>query len=368
MTTVVFVQTVHAADDERVWYHQVASLRKWDCRVTVVAPFATHVSDSDVILYSPQDFSRVQLMRHLSAILSQLHPDVVVCDTPMAICSAKIYCRKHKASCRVLYDVTEWYPSKKNLRGLAGLRRFFKRFVLNVFNSCMCRYSDGFIFGEIDKALPIQKRFHKKEYVFISYYPDLQYIQMVDPSVPSQELRLFYSGNLTAEKGFPRVVEVAKRLAVKNPAQRIVLNVVSNDEFECELPENMTLNLMPFLPFRQFCEVAAQNDLFLDLRDDDEENTRCLPIKLFYYMAMGRPVIYSNLSAIRKGCPEIDKFGMLVSPDDVDAVVDRVVEYLHDGDMYLRHCSQARELSEQKYNWKAIEGDFVRFILQNEYD
>ena len=96
MTTVVFVQTVHAADDERVWYHQVASLRKWDCRVAVVAPFATHVSDSDVILYSPQDFSRVQLMRHLSAILSQLHPDVVVCDTPMAICSAKIYSRKHK--------------------------------------------------------------------------------------------------------------------------------------------------------------------------------------------------------------------------------------------------------------------------------
>ena len=108
------------------------------------------------------------------------------------------------------------------------------------------------------------------------------------------------------------------------------------------------------------------SDLFFDLRDRDAENQRCLSIKLFYYMAAGRPVIYSDLKAIVKGCPEIEQFGHLVNPFDTETIVDIVNGYIKDEDLYRKHCAVARQLAEHKYNWKAIEADFVRFILQDE--
>ena len=367
MKTVVFLLTAHAADDERVWYHQVPALRERGCRIRVVAPRATHVSDPDISLYLSENFTRVQLVRYLGFLLVDISPDVVICDTPMALRSAQRYRNRQNSSCRVLYDVTEWYPSKKNLRNLVGIHKWFKNKILHLFGCWTSCCADGFIFGEHDKAVPFRKRFPKKPYEFTTYYPDLKYIQPKEPRDLDQEVRLFYSGNLTAEKGFPRVVETAVRLAYRNPALRVSLNVLSPDHYECEHPENLTLNVSPLLPFGQFCESASRNDIFLDLRDADTENNRCLPIKLFYYMAMGRPVIYSNLAAIRTGCPEIDRFGHLVKPDDVDAVVDFMEEYVYDRELYRRHCAQALQLAEQKYHWEAIEDDFVRFILQDEH-
>lgn len=364
---VVFLLTAHAADDERVWYHQARSLRKQDCHVMVVAPRATHVSDPDIHLYDSENFSRTQLIRHLADRLVNLHPDVVIGDTPMAVRAAQIYRKHHNPGCRVLYDVTEWYPSKKNTRNLAGCRKLLKMLAMKAFCYWTSRSTDGFIFGEYDKSLPFRKHFPEKPFVFTTYYPDLQYIRPKEPRMIKQEIRLFFSGNLTAEKGFLRVIETTIRLAKQNPDMRIVLIVLSPDSFECPHTDNLTLNIFPYMPFEQFCETASQSDMFLDLRDDDDENTRCLPIKLFYYMAMGRPVIYSDLQAIRTGCPEIGQFGFLTDPDDIDSIVGKISEYLHDSALYLQHCEQARTLAVQKYNWEAIEADFVRFILQNEF-
>ena len=365
---VVFVLTAHAADDERVWFHQMPSLQQAGCQVTVVAPKTNTHHAPNMVLYEANKYKRLELMRHLATLLMDLHPDVVVGDTPMALRSALIYRRKSKQNCRILYDVTEWYPSKKNLNLLSGIEKAAKWLALSAFNFWVNCQTDGFIFGEEDKARPFRRLFPGRSFVYTSYYPDLQFVKSNSCNQLSETMRLFYSGNLTEEKGFPNVLKAAVWIARFNPDIPVVLQVLSSQELpqQPQLPSNMQLRLSPYLPFEDFCQHAAENDIFLDLRSRDAENQKCLPIKLFYYMAMGRPVIYSDLKAIVKGCPEIEQFGHLVNPFDTEAIVDIVNAYVKDKDLYRKHCTVARQLAEHKYNWKAIEADFVRFILQDE--
>ena len=365
---VVFVLTAHAADDERVWFHQMPSLQQAGCQVTVVAPKTNAHHAPNMVLYEADKYKRLELMRHLATLLVDLHPDVVIGDTPMALRSALIYRRNSKQNCRILYDVTEWYPSKKNLNLLSGIEKAAKWLALSAFNLGVNCHTDGFIFGEEDKARPFRRFFSGRPYVYTLYYPDLQYVKSNPCNHLSETIRLFYSGNLTEEKGFPNVLKAAVWIARFNPDIPVVLQVLSPQEFpkQPQLPPNMQLRLSPYLPFEDFCQQAAENDIFLDLRSRDAENQKCLPIKLFYYMAMGRPVIYSDLKAIVKGCPEIEQFGHLVNPFDTEAIVDIVNAYVKDKDLYQKHCATARQLAEQKYNWKAIEAGFVRFILQDE--
>jgi len=368
MKKIVFLLSAHAADDERVWYHQTKSLQNAGGQVYVIAPKTNGVSAPNILLYESTKYKRIGLMRHLASLLPDLQPDVVIGDTPMAVRAAQIYRRKSKSTCSILYDITEWYPSKKNLRWLSGVEKAFKFVAMSVFNWCVNCRTDGFVFGEEDKALPYKRVFPRKSFVNTSYYPDLQYVEARMPRNLSEDLRLFYSGNLTEEKGFPNVLKAAVWIARFNPKVSVTLNVFSSDTWaqESSLPDNLKLNISPYQPFEQFCKLAAENDVFLDLRSTDAENHKCLPIKLFYFMAMGRPVIYSDLKAIRKGCPEMERFGHLVRPNDAEAIVDIVNAYLKNGDLYRQHCAAARQLAEQKYNWKAIEADFVRFILQDE--
>lgn len=364
---VVFLLTAHAADDERVRHHQIPSLRSRGAEVTVVALRAGLDPDASDIVCEAQPM-RVRQVRHVAALLKPLHPDVIVGDTPMALRSALLYRRQQKVNCRILYDITEWYPSKKNVRNLSAIAKFFKGVAMIGLNVWTNFFTDGFIFGETYKARPFRRLFPRRPFVFTSYYPDFQFINRQVPRVLNNDLRLFYSGSLTEEKGFFRVLEVAKMVAARHPELSVLLKVLSSDTISSAIktPSNLRVEVSPYVPFQQFCQIAAEHDLFLDLRSTDVENQRCLPIKLFYFMAMARPVIYSDLKAIRQGCPEIMQFGHLVDPYKISKVADCVDRYLCDEDLYQKHCVAARQFAERKYNWEAIEADFVRFILQNE--
>ncbi len=369
---VAFVLTAHAADDERVWFHQMPSLQQAGCQVTVIAPGKalgkTENFNSHKVLYEADKFKRMELMCHLATLLEDVQPDVIIGDTPMALRGALLYRRRNKRQCRILYDVTEWYPSKKNLRWLSGFEKAAKWCALSLFNFWVNCHTDGFVFGEEDKARPFRRLFPRRPFVLTSYYPDLKYVKTEACNKLTEKLRLFYSGNLTEEKGFPNVLKAAVWIARFNPDIPVELNVLSSQELtqQPQLPSNLSFRLSPYLPFEDFCRQAAENDIFFDLRVRDAENHRCLPIKLFYYMAMGRPVIYSDLKVISKGCPEIEQFGHLVNPFDTETIVDIVNAYIKDKNLYQKHCDAARQLAERKYNWKAIEADFVRFILQDE--
>ena len=200
--------------------------------------------------------------------------------------------------------------------------------------------------------------------MFLSYYAPVGRVLKRDAK---QSLKdgcvLYYSGNLTEEKGYFRVLSVAKKVAAERPSIPFELKVISS-ETETEVNDllpNLKVSYSRWMPFPDFCHSVSTGDVFFDLRDNDFENTHCLPIKLFYYMSAGRPMVYSDLKAIRKGVPEF-AVECLVDPMDENEIVNTVLRYVDNPEIYRMHCQNNLNLSSLKYNWENIEGDFLKFI------
>jgi glycosyltransferase involved in cell wall biosynthesis len=177
---------------------------------------------------------------------------------------------------------------------------------------------------------------------------------------------------ISTEKGIKNVMAVAQAIKNKQPGLTVKLKIIGwfnnkNDENEFYLLSNSLNNIEIEMIGRQNFEVFSEKlmdiDVFFDLRKIDIENTHCLPIKLFYYAAYGRPVIYSNLKAIRR-VVQVEEFGYLVNPLDTNLISDYVINYISQPVMYYKHCEKARSLAETKYNWKLIEPAFINFIDQ----
>ena len=77
-------------------------------------------------------------------------------------------------------------------------------------------------------------------------------------------------------------------------------------------------------------------------------------------MACGRPCIYSDLKAIRKGVPEIMQCAHLTN--SVPNIAKAIVQYIQDPTLYVSQCETAQTLSKNKYNWEMVKDSFVQLI------
>lgn len=378
---VTFALFTHFYSDDRVWFHQAASLKKL-CDVNIVSAYSfingqyvdsQSIDGVTISQFNHANFKRSEAFNLMAELISKGNPDVIVCDSPMAAVASKVYKDKYDSNVVIIQDVTEWYPSKKNLFGLNGPKKLLKKIILSCVNHYSGIVSDGFIFGENDKAEMFKSFINKKPHIYLPYYPDLKYIEPFDVGVfPVDTWNLCYCGNLTEEKGFFTVCKIVDKVAELLPDVSFKFNIVGakdSDTIPAFNHLNLSICTFPFLPFETFCRTIPDNHIFFDLRQIDKENDRCLPIKLFYYMACGRPVVFSDLSAIKRGIPEYQSVGLFVR----DNVVENAVSYLQriitdemdDDSMYRNQSFAAYNLS-KKYNWHAIESTFVNFILSFE--
>lgn len=289
---ILFLQTAHPANDDRIW-HQMKTLRA-----------AGH------------DCAYAQCMEAGAAY------DVAICDTPKAIL------RSVGHGMTIVYDVTEWYPSKKNLRQFSKWLRPFVASVMWVANMLAGCLTDAFIFGEEDKARPFRRLFPWKKYIYLPYYPSLELFPKA--GVEQRGMQALYAGPLTEEKGYFRAVAAAQQAGVP-------LTVVG--------PEN-------YMPLQDFCSYIGAYEIGLDLRDRDAENRKCLPIKLFYYMAAGVVPVYSDLDAIRHQVPEWQEVCFLVR--NQQQAVTCLEQLRGNADVAYLMRKRARQLFEEKYNWEVV--------------
>ncbi len=343
---------IHNADDDRVAYQEAEALRKIGDEVFIFSA------------YEQKEKGRDEKKSWLYDHLREVSPDVIVCDTPVSVCVARRVAKNLQSDVKIVYDITEWYPSKKNLRNASFFGKVLRFFYLSLLSLLAGFYCDAFIFGEYYKSFPFRFLFPWKRMMFLSYYAPVGRVLKRDAK---QSLKdgcvLYYSGNLTEEKGYFRVLSVAKKVAAERPSIPFELKVISS-ETETEVNDllpNLKVSYSRWMPFPDFCHSVSTGDVFFDLRDNDFENTHCLPIKLFYYMSAGRPMVYSDLKAIRKGVPEF-AVECLVDPMDENEIVNTVLRYVDNPEIYRMHCQNNLNLSSLKYNWENIEGDFLKFI------
>lgn len=371
MKKVLFINTFHSSTDDRTFFHQAKSIAKNGTEVCIFSSVDGKNSPENGIGFCSQKINTLKFtdqIKELTTIIEEQHPDIVICDSPTGILAAL----RTEKSIRRIYDVTEWLPSKKHLRNTAKTLRPVKFVTLLLLNLLTGMLSHKLIFGEYHKSLLFRFLFWKKKKI-ISYFPMTEYIPYAAPRDIRTQFCMNYSGWFNYDKGFDKVIELTTLVAQLHPETHITLQLTGRydnqsdeyafDKLLSELPENVTPEKSGFLPFSDFCLSLAKADIFLDLRRNDFENTHCLPIKLFYYLACGRPVVYNKLKAIEREI-NIANSGVFFENNDLKSVSLQISDYIRRPELYNKHCHNSRQLFIEKYNWEKISNDFVRFVLE----
>jgi glycosyltransferase involved in cell wall biosynthesis len=372
---IVFLTSGHIPFDDRIFHHFGQSLTENNNKVEIISSkqkLSGTIGGIIMNCFEGDRMPKAEKIEVFREMLEAAEPEIIICSEPLPVLAARRYKRKQKRKVRIIYDITEWYPSRKNLTEYKIPFKIFFFAKLFLFNIWCAGKADSFIFGEYYKSRPYRYLFPFKPFVFIPYYPDLKYISSTVPDLQKGKLRLSYSGKISLEKGFGNFISVLGTLIEKDASLKLEVIVIGwyetpADKSECEhlfiqLNDNIKIKMYERQSFNDYIELIKDCDIFIDLRSCNFENKHCLPIKLFYYAALGRPVIYSDLKAIRKEV-EIDKFGFLVNPANKTEIARILFDYINDEELYYKHCRNARNLSIDRYNWKRIECRFLKFFL-----
>lgn len=370
---ITLITTAHSPLDDRIFYHFAKTFQKHHYSVSIVC--STKNIDSTLNGIHIQGFENITISQkekllRLISMLETEKPDKIICSEPLAVLAAHRFRKKTNSKCRILFDITEWYPSKVNLFGTQGTKKYIKAAKLILFNLYASILCNGFIFGEYYKSKPYKLFFPLKKSILISYYPNLEYIPRQDFPLLKDSVSLCFTGKLCEEKGFHDFLKTALLLHKTHVELKIILNIIGWFAYESDKKvfqnfvktnPKIEIQLHNYLDFNKFIETIQKSHLFFDLRKPDMHNHHCLPIKLFYYMAVGRPVIYTNLKAIRKEL-DISSFGHLVNPEEHGNMVRIIMDYLQNPEKYEYQGQSARQLAESDYNWNRVENELVQFV------
>lgn len=371
---VLFLTTAHRYNDDRIFYHQAVELvkRGFDVKVcSLSSDFKGIIKGVEVESYPILDRSSQEKEDAFRKVCTDFRPDSVICSEPLAVIAANQYRKQHKTS--IIYDITEWYPSFRMVENYSFFMKFFhavKFFLIQLYAGFL---STDFIFGEETKKFPLAYFFPFKRKVTLPYYPDDQYIFENIKTLQPNRINLCYTGVFSEEKGIGNFFAAVAALEKKRPELKIDITLIGSsrkkkDEiyFSELLKKYNKENISISKPasFQEFTKSYADADICFDLRELNIENHHCLPIKIFYYAASGKPVIYTDLKATRKFV-EVSEFGFLVDPANAEQIANDIVKYLDDPKLYDIHARNARRLYEEKYNWSVLRDSFVDFVNQS---
>jgi glycosyltransferase involved in cell wall biosynthesis len=371
---IAFLTSGHLPYDDRIYYHMAMTLAGCNHNILIISSKADKIDkDGNISIdcFNGENLSKRNKITAFREHLETFNPDISICSEPLPIIAAKHYRKRTGKEIKIIYDITEWYPAARFLKEYHPMARWFGFLKLMFLNIYACLSVDDFIFGEWYKAKPFRFMFPFTHQIFVPYYPELKFIDHKDPSFSGKTLKLSYSGEISIEKGFGSFIKVANGLSAVYPDLTLEVKMIAwygsdKDREECEsLINNIKRNISVSFPgkqeFTDFTRSINDTDIFLDLRKVNFENNYSLPIKLFYYAAMGRPVIISDLKAVRREV-EIEKFGFTVNPDDTEGIIKIISGYFNNPGLYREHCINAKRLAEEKYNWGKVTPEFLSFI------
>jgi glycosyltransferase involved in cell wall biosynthesis len=366
---VLFLTSAHNSNDDRIYFLQAKTLAK-SHNIRVYSTFGGyHIQEFSLeALYDSTPFrSRKEKITAFYNQCIQFNPDVIICSEPLPILGAKRFV-KQKKSCRLLYDITEFYPSKKNFLGFSPFKKVIAAAGMVWLNRKASGLVDGFIFGEHYKSLYYRANFKNKPFIHLPYYQDLTYFPNFNQ--PQNELVFGYTGKFSEEKGIVRFGHFLQVFKEKNPEKTFRVKLIGWFESESvrkefyKLTEGIVVEFIENLPFEEYCQSLSDISIFFDLRDVDAENNLCLPIKIFTYAAVGRPMIYSPIQAIEQAHPNQD-FIKLCKNENYDYMNQLVHDLISDKINFHEMCIKSREFAEN-HQWEAIKQEFIRFVTSNE--
>lgn len=371
MQKFLFLTTAHQYDDDRIFHHQAKELSRIGKTVKICSlssDFQGFVGGVSIEAFACLTKPTHEKLAIMLAVCKDFQPDVIICSEPLAVIAASRFKKIKKT--HIIYDVTEWYPSFRMLAPYSFLSKIFHFFKFNFIQIYAGFCCDKMIFGEVSKMFPVGYLFPFKPKLLLPYYPDFSFIQKNVKNLTPEKITLCYTGRMSEEDGIGNFFNALQLLRKRNPNLQISVLIIGSPKREKDVAyfnsllssvDNLDINLQKPVPFEDFSAALADADICLDLREKNWEYNQSLPIKLFYYIASGKPIIYTNLSAISKHL-DVSNFGDLVFPNDTEKIVSIIEHYIQNPSLYNQRAMAARQAFEEKYNWGKIKNQFTEFV------
>ncbi len=279
----------------------------------------------------------------------------------------------HKTDAKILLDITEWYPENVLMKKSRSARFFFAP-LLYLLLFIAVRLVDGFIYGESRKLQRYRLLAPGKPYWYVPYFPVLALLNKTPfRRLQPDSLTLCFTGILSEERGFRRFINAGLEFGKRNPQVKLRLLVIGefirtidSDRLLPKMLEagsQVELIITGRLSYEEFLQKLSEADVFLDLRDKNFIYNNSLPIKIFDYLAVGKPSIYSDIDALKEVEP-LPECIFKVHPDNTEAVVQRIEFYHNNPELHEQHSQQALVLSRNYYNWEKYEPTLIRLLSE----
>lgn len=372
MKKIVLLTTGHSPFDERIFNKFAYSLKSEGFNTSILCSneeIDTVIDGISITGFNGNNLKKSEKITKLYKLLTIENPDLIICCEPFTVIAARRFKRSKNAECKIVMDITEWYPEGYISR-YNGIKKILFFVIQYLFNFLMVTFSDGLIIGEESK---------KKRYDFISpfkpkkiigYYPVIKYFQFTPHFFNKNSFTLCYAGILNEKRGFFTFLKYIKEISSEIKNTKIKIKVIGkflNNVDETRFLKvkdglnNVDFEFTGWVPYKNLSEHLKDVDICCDLRHHNFVFDNSLPIKIFEYMAAGKPVVYTDIKPIRMHLP-IEDIGFLVEPDDKEEFKRVVKTYIDKPELLTTHSMNGRKLIEEKFNWEIESEKLISFI------
>lgn len=292
-------------------------------------------------------------------LINQFNPDLIICSEMLPAVAALKF-RNLNQPTKIILDITEWFPENVAFK-FTGLKRWIKYFQLLLPYRYILLKVDHLIIGEVSKKKRYDFMANLKSKTIVGYYPVLKYFNYEKPDLEKEEIIFGYAGVITFERGINKLLQVSVSVANKFPQKKFKLLLFGKFTYQKEeidfkqivsATNNLAVEFVDWTDYDEMSSVIERMDICFDLRIRNFIYSNSLPIKIFEYMACGKPFIYSDIKPIRD---EIDceKYGFLVNPDNESEIINTIETYLNNPKLAEEHSINARKLIEETKNWES---------------
>lgn len=368
---ICLVTSGHPPFDERIFWKFGKSLIEAGYSVSIICSTEELNKVVDGIIMTGFDgfsYPKKKKIETFYNLINQFNPDLIICSEILPV-FATLKFRKINEFTKIILDITEWVPENVAFK-FNGINRWVKYFQLLLPYIYILQKVDHLIIGEITKKKRYDFLAGSKPKTIIGYYPILKYFNYKKPNLSEAEITFGYAGVLTFERGIVNLLKASVSIANKFPEKKLKLLLFGrftykNEEVEFKQKisyiKNIEVEFADWTDYDKMSSVIERMDVCFDLRVRNFIYSNSLPIKIFEYMACGKPFIYSDIKPIRN---EIDceRFGILVNPDDQTEIIKAMETYLNKPEIAIQHSVNARKLIEDGKNWESESKKLIELV------
>lgn len=219
------------------------------------------------------------------------------------------------------------------------------------------RHADLIICAIMPEALKAYD-IDQKKILPITNGVELEYVKPEGKKESSVEFKVFYVGYVYKIRGVNTLVKAISKLDNKIPAKLILAGEIDqeteiwlNDFISSYNLENV-VEITGEIGHEKVLALTEESDVCVFPFPRKKGTEYIYPIKVFEYLAMGKPVVATNL----KGVAQIIKHeenGLLVEPDNPEEMAKAILRIYEDKELREKLERNARK-SILKYDWEII--------------